>query len=216
MSYCCAAEQQFNRKVAARDLRNYRKNGPAATTRMLLAALVSGGIEGRTLLDIGGGIGALQHGLLAAGAAHATAVDASSSYLESAREEAERQGHAERVDMHYGDFVQVAPSIGVSDIVTLDRVICCYKDLDAIVKLSAQRSRRAFGLVYPRRTWRTRCGLSIINTVQRLRRSAYRAYAHAPSRVESLLQAEGLAVTHKQRTWLWHVALYHRSTPLDQ
>jgi hypothetical protein len=48
------------------------------------------------LLDIGGGIGAIQHELLAAGAAHATSVEAPVAYLEAVREESSRRGLGDR------------------------------------------------------------------------------------------------------------------------
>ena len=54
----------------------------------MIDALKTEGVEDATLLDIGGGIGAIQHELLAAGAAHATSVDASAAYLEAAQRRA--------------------------------------------------------------------------------------------------------------------------------
>ncbi len=43
---------------------------------------------------------------------------------------------------HLGDFVEVAGSIQPADIVTLDRVICCYPDVERLVGLSSQRATR--------------------------------------------------------------------------
>ena len=68
---CCDAPAwagQFDQKKAVRDLRDYRRHGPAATTQALIGALVRAGVERSTLLDIGGGIGAIQFELLNAGA----------------------------------------------------------------------------------------------------------------------------------------------------
>lgn len=84
--------RQFDQKRAIRDLRDYRKHGPAATTQALIDALVSAGVQQRTLLDIGGGVGAIQYELLNAGAREATSVDVSAAYLDAARSEAERRG----------------------------------------------------------------------------------------------------------------------------
>src|SRR6266508_4007771 len=112
---CRGMESQFDRGEAERKLRAYRRGGPVLSTR--------------TLLDIGGGVGAIQHELLKAGAARATDVDASNAYLDAARAEAARQGHADRATFHHGDFVALADAIAPADIVTLDRVICCYHDM---------------------------------------------------------------------------------------
>ena len=68
-------------------------------------------MEGATFLDIGGGIGAIQHELIDAGVSHATNVDASAPYLDAAREESERRGYAGRVTYLHGDFVELAGSV---------------------------------------------------------------------------------------------------------
>jgi 2-polyprenyl-3-methyl-5-hydroxy-6-metoxy-1,4-benzoquinol methylase len=109
-------------------LRKYREKGPIPSTKALIDALIAEGVEGATVLDIGGGIGAVQHELLAAGAAHVTSVDASVSYLEAAREEASRRGVEDRVTYRHGDFVELAESVPPADVVTLDRVLNVYPE----------------------------------------------------------------------------------------
>ena len=66
----------------------YRKEGLEKTTRLLIESISSHGVKGMTLLDIGGGLGGIQHTLLAKGVLNATAVDASTAYVNAAREEA--------------------------------------------------------------------------------------------------------------------------------
>ena len=99
-----------------------------------------------TLLDVGGGVGAIQHELLAAGAAHVTSVDASASYLEAAREEASRRGVEDRITYQHGDFVQLAESVPPADIVTLDRVLNVYPDWERLAGLAAAHAQRLLGL----------------------------------------------------------------------
>lgn len=84
-------------------LMGYRDKGPDATTRALVDAIVAEGIDGATLLDIGGGIGVVQLELLGAGAATAVLVDASEAYVEVARAEAERRGYSDRTQGHIRD-----------------------------------------------------------------------------------------------------------------
>ncbi len=209
-SQCCGFETQFNRKLAAGDLRKYRKHGPVRTAQMLIDALRAEGVEGLTLLDIGGGVGALQHELLKAGVEHATGVDASAAYLDAVVEEAERQGHTDRVRHRHGDFVEVAAALDPAGVVTLDRVICCYPDMEALVGLSAQRAQRLYGVVYPRRTWWTRLGFTLINGIQRLRRRSFRAFLHSPDAVDALIRAEGLTRRFYGTTFMWQVVVYGR------
>jgi magnesium-protoporphyrin O-methyltransferase len=135
-----------------RQLKRYHKKGPDKTTRILLDAPKVQGIEGLTLLDIGGGFGAIQYDLLKNGLRHANSVEAATAYIDAAREEALRQGLDDRIRLYHGDFVDLASEIQSADIVTLDRVICCYHDMAEQVGSSLERSRKLYGLVYPRDT----------------------------------------------------------------
>ena len=200
----------FDRRAADRELRQYRTVGPGGTTRLLIGALKAEGVAGMTLLDIGGGVGAIQHELLRAGVRRATAVDASSAYLDAARAEAARLGHTDRVGYHHGDFVEVAPRIEPHDIVTLDRVICCYHALEALVGLSALRARRLYGLVYPRDAWWIRAAVPAQNTVFRLVRNPFRIFVHATAAVDAIVRRHGLRPRCSRRTPFWQIVIYAR------
>ena len=211
---CCATtsrvESVFNDKLASHDLRRYRTKGPRRSTRLLVAALKAEGVEGKTLLDIGGGIGAIQHELLDAGAASATSVEASRPYLNAARGESKRRGHAGRVHFRHGDFVELAPAIDAADVVTLDRVICCYADVHGLVSESAARTRMLYGLVYPRDTRLVRFGVTTVNLLLRLLRKPMRAFVHRVEDVERLVEAAGLRRHYLASAGVWQVAVYQR------
>ena len=72
--HCQDAEKTFGSGVADRELQHYRTRGPGKTTRLLIEALKASGIEGLTLLDIGGGVGVIQQELLKAGASSAIVI----------------------------------------------------------------------------------------------------------------------------------------------
>lgn len=208
---CEGIENEFNDRLAARELERFRRRGPIRSTRLLVDALRSAGTAGATLLDIGGGIGAIQHALLDAGVRDATQVDASASYIAASRDETARRGHAGRVTYVHGDFVQLAPEIPDADVVTLDRVICCYHDMPALVGAAADHARRSFGAVYPRGTPWIRLGIRAINLMMRLRRSPFRTFAHPPSAIDAVLTAHGMQRTTRQRTLVWEIATYRRA-----
>jgi Methyltransferase domain len=212
MSACCqGVDEVFGEKAARHDLRRYRKRGPSRQTRVLLDAIQRVGVEQASVLDIGGGIGAIQQELLAAGAARATAVEASPAYLRTARSEAERRGTAARVSYRAGDFVAIAEEVEPADVVTLDRVICCYPDMESLVNRSADRSRRVYGLVYPQDAWWVRLGIRATNLALRLTRSAFRAHAHRTAAVDAVIRAHGLEPALRRRVGpIWQVALYTR------
>lgn len=207
---CRGIQTLFGERIARKDLKRYRKKGPPHTTQVLLDALKADGVQGATLLDIGGGVGAIPNELLRAGIARATAVDASSAYVEAAQSEARRQGHAGRVEYHFGDFVNLAPRITAADVVTLDRVICCYDDMEALVSVSAERARRLYAVVYPRDTWWNRLGASLVNLACGVQRNAFRVYIHPPEAVERVIHGKGLARRFYRTTPLWQVAVYGR------
>jgi spermidine synthase len=213
MASCCSQgiDAMFGDRMAARDLKRYRKKGPSKPTRRLLDTLRAHGVQGATVLDIGGGIGAIQHELLDAGAGHVTSVEASAAYLRAAQQETERHGHADRVRAHHGDFVALADRIEPADVVTLDRVICCHPDVQALVGRSAERARRLYGLVHPRDAWWTRAWLRLVNLGLRATRKPFRTYVHPIPTVDAAARAHGLRLHERGSVGpVWQVALYQR------
>lgn len=207
---CQGIEIEFNRKAAAAQLKRYRARGPAVTTRMLIDALKAVGVEGMTLLDIGGGIGAIQHELLKAGVVQATGIEASIAFVNAATEEATRMGHADRIRLLHGDFVKLAPEIPPADIVTLDRVICCYPNMPSLVGQSAARARGFYSVVYPRSIWWNRVGLTFLNFVRRLQGNPFRVFAHRAEDVDALIRENGLTPRFHRQTFVWRVDIYSR------
>ncbi len=207
---CCGFDDLFNAKVIARQLRRYRTKGPLKTTQLLIDALRSHGTADQTLLDIGGGIGAIQHELIKDGITSVVSVEGSAASISAAREEATQQGYADRTQYHHADFVDVADEIESADIVTLDRVICCYPDMKELVGQSAEKTQRLYGLVYPRSTALVRIMGPIMNLIHRLRRIAFRVYLHRPDEIDKAVRAAGLRLQSEQRTLIWHVAVYTR------
>ena len=163
------------------------------------------------MLDIGGGVGALHLELLKAGSAAAIDVDGSPAYVAVAREEAARQGVADRVRHETGDFVEVAGSIEPADLVALDRVVCCYSDMRALVGLSAARARRRYGLVYPRDTWWIRAASRTMNGLFALLRRRLRFWVHATTEVEAVIAAAGLEPVFRRNGIFWQVVVFERA-----
>jgi magnesium-protoporphyrin O-methyltransferase len=208
--HCQSAAKLFEQRTAEHDLKAYRARGPGTTTRLLIEALKAAGIAERTLLDIGGGIGAIQHELIKGGVRSATAIDASPAYLSAAKREAERQGHASRVAYYQGDFVALAPQLPEADIVTLEKVICCYPDMRALVGMSSARAAKLYGVVFPRDSWLMRLGGRMFNLALRLQRSSFRFFVHPTEAVEAVVRANGLERRYYHKTWFWQVIVYTR------
>jgi len=106
--------------------------------------------------------------------------------------------------------VEMAPRIEPHDIVTLDRVICCYHALEALVGLSALRAGRLYGLVHPRDTWWIRAAVPVQNTVFRLFRNPFRIFVHATTAVDAIVRRHGLRLRFSRRTPFWQIVVYAR------
>lgn len=123
MPACCARdyEKVFGRKTAARDARRFRRHGLRGSAAAL--AELAGDVEGESVLEVGGGVGAIELALLEAGAERATNVELAATYeREAAALLAER--HLEgRVERRVADFVAEADTIAPHDIVVMHRVV---------------------------------------------------------------------------------------------
>ncbi len=207
---CCGVDDMFDRRIVRAELARYRSLGPAFTTRRLLAFLRGAGVGGSTVLDIGGGFGAIALELIEHGAAHATLVDASTAYLDAARAEAERRNAGSKLDLVGGDFVALAPGIPAADVVTLDRVVCGYPEKDALIEASATRARRLYGIAYPRDSWWVRLAVRTFNALRRLRRKPFRIYVWPNAEIETAVRRAGLSLKQRTRGLMWVVDLYDR------
>jgi 2-polyprenyl-3-methyl-5-hydroxy-6-metoxy-1,4-benzoquinol methylase len=211
---CCSHEcfeSTFDERHATKQLKRYRRRGPNKTTRMLLDALRAGGIDDASVLDVGAGIGVVHHELLADGARSAVHVDAARPHIRAAREEAARRGHAERVTFVDGDFVALADGISPADVVTLDRVICCYPDMERLVAASASKAQRLYGAVFPRERRVVKIMAAVGNLVWRLRGNPFRSYIHPTAAIDAAARRQGLTPRSVLDTFLWRVAVYVRS-----
>ena len=208
---CCeVTDRAFSESEARAELRNYRRRGPMNQTKLILAAIRSLGLKDANLLDIGGGIGAIHHELLRDVARQATHVDASSAYLREAKQESARRGHSESVEFVHADFTDIADQLPKADIVTLDRVVCCYPDFRRLLTAAAEHSQKVLALTYPREIWYMRFALQIANFFQRLRRDPFRVFLHPIAEMDELLKRQGFRRVSLRRLFVWEMALYQK------
>ncbi len=210
---CCQTDYDalFDDRAARRELTDYRRQGARGTTARLIDAIRKEGVAGASVLDIGGGVGVIGAELLGAGAASLTDVDASGPYLAAARSEIDRRGYAERATFEHGDFVARAPEVADADIVTLDRVICCYEDWTALVDRSVERTRRLYGLVYPVDRWWMRLSVGVIRAVSRLFGQPAPFAVHPDRAVDARIRAAGFTPILEDRGIAWQTVLYRRA-----
>ena len=207
---CQGIESMFDKKSAKRDLKRYLKKGPSTTTKILLNAVNKIGVQGMTFLDIGGGIGAIQYALIKWGALNGVSIEASSAYIDSIKEETGKNNLTEKVVFKHGDFTTIASDLNSSDIVTLDKVICCYDDMNRLVNLSSKLARKIYAVVYPRDNWWTKLFLPIINFYPKIKGSSFRLFIHPTNKVEDIIIKNGLKRIYNTTRLFWQVTVFIR------
>lgn len=210
-SGCCnSTDRHFTAARAETELRRYRRRGPTGTARQLLRLLREAQVQVETVLDVGGGVGVLHHELLGAGAGTAVHVEAAGAYVEAARGETARRGQLNRVTFRHGDVVDLAPELAPADLVTLDRVICCYPDLGPLLATTAGKARRFWAASFPRERWFIHLKTKWENGRRARAGNQFRSYVHPVPVVYSLLGAAGLAPLRVHRGVFWEVVLFSR------
>jgi magnesium-protoporphyrin O-methyltransferase len=168
-------------------------------------------VKGLTVLDIGGGLGAVHLALLSAGAGQAVDVDASAGYLKAAKQEAERQGLAGRIRHLHGNFVDLAREVVAADIVTLDRVICCYDDAQSLLDSSASKARSLLGLVYPVDSRLMKIARGLLNFALRTLRKRFRIFVHSSAQVDAIARSHGFLKRVYHKRGIWQVVVYAKA-----
>jgi SAM-dependent methyltransferase len=206
------ADQQFTAEKVAKELRQLRRKGPGRTTRDLRDGLASAGLRQGTVLDIGGGLGALSLELLDLGMERAVVVDASSAYLAAASDEAARRGRSASVRFVHGDFLALAGQLAPSTVVTLDRVVCCYPFYGPLLERAVQHAERAVALSYPRDRWYVRRAVWLENAVRRQRGNPFRTFVHSPSKMTQIIERAGFKLASQRRTLSWSADVFVKAS----
>lgn len=183
----------------------------------LLNALAPEAERGPTVLEFGSGTGALAARLLTAGASHATLVDLSAASVATARDRLAAAGFPDgRASFIIGDAADVV--VEPHDWVVLDRMICCYPNMDRLMghAITSARQRIAYSVpesdgwrrIVHRATWWVEDSWQ---TLRGLRPSP--GYWHAIRDIESQLTAAGFRPRRQWRFRLWRLAIFERAAP---
>lgn len=202
---CCAPSgyaELFSEKQARRDARRYRRRGLDKAAQWIVDTVRSRGVEGATVLEPGGGVGAIQIELLKAGAVRSVVVELSPGYEEVAAELAREAGVAERMERRSGDFA--ADGVDEADVVVLHRVVCCYPDYERLLGAAADRAQRVLVFTHPPRNALSRAVFALVNGWMRLRGREFRAFAHPPEAMLEVVRARGF-----EPFAFWHGPIWH-------
>ena len=133
-------------------VRRYRSRGLEAMQRRLQEGLTAAGVTGASVLEIVCGAGELQHRVLAAGAVSGR--DRRGRRRDRAGRAAAVQAGLERpTTFLVGDAMERAGELPPTALVMLDKVLCCYPEIDTSMQVSPERAQRLYAAVVPRPHW---------------------------------------------------------------
>ena len=196
----------FNERFARRVARRYRKRGLDKHSRRIADFLRANGLDGATVLEIGGGVGEIQVELLKAGAARSVNLELSQEYEGEAHRLAEENGVADRIDRRFQDIATEPEAIEPAEVVVLNRVVCCYPDYERLLGAAADHARRLLVFSYPPRNTMSRSIVTLTNWLQAVRGSDFRAFTHPPAAMLSVLDRRGLRRTYEHHGLVWQIA----------
>lgn len=169
----------------------FRKRGVDGDSRRIADFLESLGLEGASVLDVGGGVGQLHLELLRRGAARATSLELVESYDAAAEALARELGLGDRVTRLHGDLAADPELVGDHDFVVMHRVVCCYPDAEGLITAASRRAERAIVFSHPPRNIVARAAVGAENLGRRLRGSSFRVFVHDPEVMERAAVASG-------------------------
>jgi hypothetical protein len=97
-----------------------------------------------------------------------------------------------------------------ADVITLDRVVCCYPDAEGLLHGAAARTLQLLTFSYPRDCWYIRATTAIQNFLRWMKGKAFRTFAHSPQQMSGVLERPGLVRAATLGTLAWMVDLYCR------
>ena len=209
--HCCGADKLFDLKNAKKELKSFRKNGAGRVTRKLIALLRPGMEKTSSLLDVGGGIGAIQWSFLENSKGSTTDVDASAGYLQVAKSYATDKGWENRAVFKMGDFIDLEHEIESHEIVSMDKVVCCYPDYKAILDLATEKCSRTLVLSFPMSGVIANVFRGIGVLYMKIKKNPFRPYIHSPAKMEELIASKGFRRVKHTIVFPWHIRMYERT-----
>lgn len=209
MASCCdprGCDRFFSPRFARRTAKRYRKRGLDKAAQSMVDFLVERGIEGATVLEVGGGVGEIEIELLKRGAASALNLELSPAYDAEADRLLREAGVAERAERRLHDIAADPEGVEPADVVVLHRVVCCYPDYERLLGAAAEHARRLLVFSYPPRNGVSRAFVAAQNLAFRLLRREFRTFAHPPARMLAVLEERGLRGAFAHHGFVWQAA----------
>jgi hypothetical protein len=208
---CSAGESLdiFSEKGARRELRRFLRKGLGGGDARLIAEwATTGGLDGASVLEVGGGIGQIQAELLRRGAAHGTVVEVVAGYEAAAAELARAIAVADRSSFTLADLLEERDAVEPAEIVVMRRVVCCSPSGPELLGVAAGKARRTLLASYPRDRAVIRVVARAQNVFFALVRKRFRVFVHPSAELHDAAAQHGLSRTRVARGTIWETAQF--------
>jgi methyltransferase family protein len=208
MSGCCdprGCNEMFGPGFAGHLASRYRKRGLDKTAARMVAYLVDRGLDGASVLEIGGGVGDIQLELLRQGASRTTNLELVDAYDSYATDLAEAAGMRDRMIRRQVDIAATPDEVEAHDIVVLHRVVCCYPDHERLLTAAADHAKRLLVFSHPPRNWLSRTFARLQHVGFRLMGKSFRTFAHPPAAMVAVAEGRGMHTEYTYRGPVWQV-----------
>lgn len=195
----------FSRRFARRQSRRYKRRGLTPAAQGIVDFATSQGIDGASVLEIGGGVGHIQVELLRRGASQVTNLEISQNYELEAARLLEATGMAEHVTRRFVDIAQAPDEVEPADVVVLHRVVCCYPDYAKLLKTAADHARKTLVFSHPAANIFNRVEFGTENLYRWMTRNDFRAFIHPPAGLVRAAESGGLDVAYRSHARDWDV-----------
>ena len=203
-------DKAFNKELAEQELSEYLNVGLKKSSRPFMRVLNALPVHGKSLLDIGGGIGAITFELFAKNIQSAVHIDISKASVDTFREEVNRRSLHNKVKSLHGDFLSHSEGISSSDLVILDKVICCYEDMEQLVHQSVQKAKYWYVYSIPRNSWLVRFRFFFEDIQDWLKGRYLPVYFHSNKAIEAIATGAGFQKTMELLDGNWRVVVFEK------
>jgi magnesium-protoporphyrin O-methyltransferase len=199
--------------VACEYCHEYKSDGLAESSQLLLDFLKNQGLDGKHLVELGCGPGGFSIECLKHGAASSIGIDLSPEMVKVANDLATSLNLQTRAKFQVGNAATT--DIPRADIVVMDKMLCCFPDSTSIFENVISAAGEIIGFIVPRDQGLFKIPLRIAvylkNAYEKLRnRNLGWMYLHSLSRIDQTLKNAGFNYCQKQVSGFWIIFSYSK------
>ncbi len=213
MNSCCKStyDTTFDLKRAKKEMAQYLKTGPKKSTHYLIDPLKDQDLSSNSLLDIGGGTGAIILELFGKEIDRAYYLEISDAYSAVFRDQVVLRSLEENIEIQTGDLTENHQKLPRVDVVTMDKVICCYEDYQQLVKLSLQKAVKLYAYTIPLDVWWVKAINSVAEFIKSLFTNQLPTHVHPVGKIEEMVMAQGFRKIYQKSHREWLTVIYSKN-----